>query len=480
MKPNPLIPVFTRIALCLGFILALADTARADSTTVPTDAVATGLAPQYRPSDIPTAHPALGVDTAARPTVDIANIDHPLAPVLHAMKQGRWHDARQQVQILLAQNPADMDALFLAGQIAEQLQQPQQAADYYQQMLAHNSQLPRPRLELAKVLWQAGEAAAAEYHFRLALSQELPEPVQKHVQAYLHAIKQHKSSWQISATVAPGSNINQGSGHQSVTIGDKEFTLSPESQAQSGVGLQLQLSGQYRFGTQRQWFGTAQIHWQEYGGRSLDNTYGRLMLGRHINTGSPQRHLQAALGVQHVQYQQHALYSGAVARLDYAQQWSENKQWFIGWEGQQLHYRPEYAYLHARQHWLNAGIAGVARGRTSYQIAVQAGSSRAQERTYGFYSVGADLSVRHLFDWQQLTLGAKAAYTRTRYRGEAPFFGQTRQEQQYTGQLSLLKRNWSWHGFAPELALQYSRNRANIALYDRHSRQIRFTLNRVF
>ena len=438
--------------------------------------------PQYTPQNIPAvaAETLTPPANTSPPPADVANMDHPLAAVLAAMKQGRWSLAQQRVHALLAATPTDMDALFLAGQIAEQLQQPQQAAAYYRQMLAQNPQLPRPRLELAKVLWQAGEAEAAEHHFRLAQSLRLPENVARQVDHYLLAIKRQRLSWYISASLAPGNNINQGSIHQTVEIDDKIFTLSDSSRAQAGVGLHVNAGGQYRFGPQRQWFSTLQLSAQEYAGRQSDSLYGRLMLGKNIDTGSPRRQLQAAVGIQHVQYQQRALYSGAVVQLDYSQQWGNNTQWFAGWEAQQLHYRPEYAYLRAQQHWLSGGINIVQGGRTRYQAILQAGSSRAQEKAHGFETVGLSASVQHMLNWQQLTVGAKVGYSHTRYRGTTAFFEQTRQEQQYTGQLSLLKRNWSWHGFAPELALQYSRNRANIALYDRHSRQIRFTLNKVF
>lgn len=396
------------------------------------------------------------------------------------MKHSRWTQAEAQINALLAAEPNNLDALFLAGQIAEQRQQPKQAAAYYRQMLEHNSNLPRPRLELAKSLWQSGDAEAAEYHFRLAQSLALPEAVQKNVERYLQAIKRERLTWQVSATLAPGSNINQGSRHETVEINGETFTLSPDNRAKSGIGLNIQAGGRYRFGHQHRWFAEGMAAWQEHSGRHNDSLYTRALLGRTLSPHGSRRHLQAAVGIQHVQYRQRALYLGAIVKIDYAQPWGSNKQWFAGWESQQLHYRPEYRYMRAHQHWFNTGISGTAGGRTDYRTSLYGGINRAEEKAYSFDSIGTEASLRHNFNWQQLTLGAHIGYQHTRYRGEAAFFKQTRREQRYSGRLTALKRNWQWRGIAPELALQYSRTRSNIALYDSHSKQLNLTFSKTF
>ena len=58
-----------------------------------------------------------------------------------------------------------------------------------------------------------------------------------------------------------------------------------------------------------------------------------------------------------------------------------------------------------------------------------------------------------------------------------PLAGYTRYDQNYTGSITLTKRDWNLLGFAPSLNYTYTRNVSNIAVwdYDSHSVDLRLT-----
>lgn len=402
-----------------------------------------------------------------------------LPTVLNLMKAGQWQAAKTALEPLLQHNPPSLHGLFLAGQVAEQQQDWQSAVGYYRQMLNLDSTLQRPRLELARALAKIGEINASEYQFNLVLGQKLPEPVQHNVFSMLQNLKAETSLFNLQFALLPSSNINQGTQQRSVILDGKKYTLSQNSRAKRGIGLQLTLNGEKRFGEEYQWFLNGTLNNLDYANRQNDQTATRVSLGRSF--GNQRRHAwDISFGGQHLLYQHKGLYQGLLGQINYS--WRLKPSWklALAWETQQLHYRPEYAYQRGWQHGLSANLTHITQGRTIYSWGIQQGFKQAAERNYSYRTLTLRTGVRHHFDFAQLTVGANLAYTQTNYRDIAPFFKVVRQDKRWSGSVDLLKRNWSWQGFAPRLSFHYTENRSTIPLNQYKNKQVRLIFSKEF
>ncbi|WP_176552235.1 surface lipoprotein assembly modifier [Testudinibacter sp. TR-2022] len=424
--------------------------------------------------------PTLSAVPTAAPTQQLLKLEQYILPtVLQQMKKGEWQAAQQALAPLLNHVPPSLHGLFLAGQIAEQQQAWQSAVSYYRKMLAIDSSLHRPRLELANALAKSGDIKAAEYQFNLALSQKLPQAVENNVFSRLQHLKDQTTYLNFHFSLVPSSNINQGSNRRSFILDGKEYFLTESSKAKRGLGMQWGINAEKRFGQQYQWFVSGALQHSDFPNKYNDQTVSRLMLGRSF--GTQQRHsLDVALGGHHVLYQHKGLYHGGVLRLDYA--WRIQPDWrlALSWESQQLHYRPQFDYMRGWQHWATAKLIHLSQGRTSYYWGVQQGFNRAAEKSYAYRTLSWQSGIRHHFDFQQLTLGGHLSYTTTRYLAADPFFRTQRQDKRWNVSADILKRDWSWRGFSPRLSFHYSDNRSNIPIHTNQNKQVRLTFSKEF
>lgn len=414
----------------------------------------------------------------AQPTPELEN--QILPQTLALMKRGQWQQAKQTLAPLLARVPPSLHGLFLAGQIAEQQQDWQSAVSYYRKMLAIDSSLHRPRLELAKVFAKTGDNKAAEYQFNLVLSQQLPQQVEHNVYAHLQQLRSENASFNLQFALLPSSNINQGTAQRSVVLKDgRVYQLSESSRAKSGIGWQVSLDGEKRFGARNQWFVNASLSHLDYANRRHDQTSSRLAVGRSF--GNQKGHsLDVSLGGHHLLYQHKGLYQGVLGRADYG--WRLKPDWklSLSWESQQLHYRPEYVYQRGWQHWLTARLTHISQGKTLYYWSVQQGFKQTAERSYSYRSTALQTGVRHQFDWQQLTVGGHLSYSKTDYRDVMPIFGKIRHDKRWSASVDILKRDWSWKGFAPRLSFHYTHNDSTIPLNAYKNQQIRLVFSKAF
>lgn len=134
---------------------------------------------------------------------------------------------------------------FLLGMIAVQREAYSRAEEIFRAILDERPETIRVRLELARVLFAQKRDQAAAYHFRLALSAELPEETIQNIRLFLNLIEQRRS-WRINAQigVAPDSNISAGPKDQTVELFGLPFELDDDARERSGLGLSSSLSAE--------------------------------------------------------------------------------------------------------------------------------------------------------------------------------------------------------------------------------------------
>ncbi|MDE0174793.1 MAG: surface lipoprotein assembly modifier [Defluviicoccus sp.] len=187
---------------------------------------------------------AVGSQAPPRPELSAGTL---IEAARKAIARGNLDDA---AFLLKGVNPGedDIDAVdFLWGTIAAKRGDWREAIARFRAMLARNPDLPRVRLDLAFVYFQAGEDRNAAYHFRLALgTADLPEIARARALAFLDRIRRRKT-WSVTGSFAvlPDSNINNATGARSVELFGLPATLSDDARRTSGVGVSANLSGGY-------------------------------------------------------------------------------------------------------------------------------------------------------------------------------------------------------------------------------------------
>jgi Flp pilus assembly protein TadD len=140
----------------------------------------------------------LGVLALLRTVASSAATDEEIATATRLLASGRLEEAEPLVARLRREEAPPLQVLFLSGAIFLERGRYDDAAEEFRRMLVRDPTLLRPRLELARALFLAGDYQAARYHFEQVLSVPLPETVRNNVLAYLTLIRERVPSLVLS------------------------------------------------------------------------------------------------------------------------------------------------------------------------------------------------------------------------------------------------------------------------------------------
>jgi len=160
-----------------------------------------------------------------------------------------------------------------------------EAAEEFRLILARDPTLVRPRLELARALFMARQYDAARYHFEQVLASPLPEAVKANVLAYLTLIRERVPSFAFSFDMVSDSNPKQATSSSIVEIGGLLYRLNQSALAQPAVGTLLTGQGKVPLPSDSSWFARGYVEHYDYPGADLDQGYGQLLAGKHLDLG---------------------------------------------------------------------------------------------------------------------------------------------------------------------------------------------------
>jgi tetratricopeptide (TPR) repeat protein len=377
------------------------------------------------------------------------------------LAQGRIDEAEALVRRLRAEPDPQLQVIFLSGMILVERGEYMDAADEFRRMLQEDPSLLRPRLELGRTLYLAGEYQAARYHFEQVLSVPLPEAVRNNVLRYVNAIREREPSLIISLDVVFDSNPRQATSSETVEIGGKLYTLNADAREQSGRGLGVKASGKLPFGPDRAWFVRGYLESYDYSGREFDFAYLQALGGRHFNLGPHSLDLEA--GAHYAAYQGTDLYRGPNLVVTDFVRLRQNLTLTASVDARELVY-DQYSFLDGWQYVESVELRYALSPRQSLRGGGLLVQSNAEEDAFAFdgYAVNARYIREWRGGWISSIFGQFAAY---RYRAIDPFFDNQRDDHEWRVELMLTNRKLMYRGLAPTFTLGYVERDSNIELY---------------
>lgn len=363
------------------------------------------------------------------------------------------------------------DIDFLRGTIAFEKKDYDAAIDHFRELLRRDPSLNRVRLDLARAYFMKGDDRAAEYYFRAAAAQGVPDAVQKSIDVFLDAIRRRKH-WEftVSAAIAPDSNINAATTAQSVDVFGLPFAISDTARQTSGIGLTASLGASYQWdigantklrtglgyngteytrqeftdrqvssyvgprfllseGTELSVLGTASRRW--YGGIPLNYGVGGRIEGR--TTLSPRFLLDGAIAGQQMHYnaEHYSSYTGPVISINTGLTYALSPSSFV------------------------RGGGGVTRERT----AVSGFRNYQYAANFGYY--------RENLPYRFAVYGGIQA-TFINYDTALAAFGTVRKDTEMSYRLSLSNKYIDIFGFTPVVSYVHTDRYSNIGFYSYH------------
>jgi outer membrane protein len=166
---------------------------------------------------------------------------------------GRFDDAKPFLAAMESDPALKSETALLKGLTANSAQDWTSAEKNFRAVLSQKPTWTRARLELARALYNQGERQAADYHFRLAETDNLPTDVARVVQDYRQSIRT-KKNWRfnVQAGLAPDSNISNGTTADVIVFNNClianlcGFVTPEESKKKTGLGQIANLGGSVR------------------------------------------------------------------------------------------------------------------------------------------------------------------------------------------------------------------------------------------
>lgn len=218
------------------------------------------------------------------------NLDSQIAQLINS---GQIKSAQE---VLEASNPSETARLFFAGRVFKASQNYLVAIAIFREVIDRDPNRINAKRELAHTLLLAGEFENAETYFYELLQIDKNEIMQNGYRRFLGVIARHRpSAVSLKFSLLPSSNINKGTDNAVFDSELGELIIEPSIQAESGVGIQFELSGFFRRPASAQ--SRMQLNWAvssiKYGNENYDNITGLLSVSYEKRTLNRQWSLSA-------------------------------------------------------------------------------------------------------------------------------------------------------------------------------------------
>jgi len=385
------------------------------------------------------------------------------------LESGRIDEAQAIVSRLRASPNPDLQVLFLSGALYAIKGRYSEAAEEFRLMLARDPTLVRPRLELARALFLAHEYNAARYHFEQVLASPLPDMVRLNILNYLTLIRERVPSFAFSFDIVADSNPKQATSSSIVEIGGLLYQLNQSARAERATGALVTAQGKVPLPSDPSWFVRGYVEHYDYPGGDLDQGYGQLLGGKHIDLGP--HGLDFEGGAHLATYAGRTLYQGATWRVSDFIRVGQTYALNLAVEARDLRY-DDFPFLSGWQYVGNAELRHAITPVSSIFGGLTYIRGLAAEDPFAFTGYG--INVRYTHEFKGGWIGSVFyQYSWYGFDGVDPFFGEVRVDSDNRAELSVTNRYLSYKGFAPRLTVGMDNRRSNIELYSFHRVYVR-------
>ena len=341
-------------------------------------------------------------------------------------------------------------------------------------MLAIDSTLHRPRLELAYVLFKNGDYDGAKYHFEKVLSLAESPEVKNNIRSFLNQIREELPKFNLTLGIIKDSNPNQETSSRKVTIGGLEFELGSTNNDKSDVGYEVKLNSKFPLSNKDKTFIKANIEHTDYSGANNTKTYLSTSYGKHISL-SLDSSITPKIGHHKFIYKSNSLYGGNTLGLNFFKR-IDNKS-SIEIDTRLLDYNyPNYSHMNGLKKSMVLQYSNNPSSNNQYKFQVSKLLSDAEDKSIAYNRTGFLINnIRDISNgW---IVGLDAKLNNKRYESLDPFFGLVRDDKEKTVEISIVNTQYEMYGLSPRLVIGKTNNESNISLYefDRTYSKVEFT-----
>lgn len=351
------------------------------------------------------------------------------------------------------------------------------AAKALRDLLAEQPTANPARLELARILAQAGDSAAARAELARAEAAGLPAEVEATVRRFSSALQsRRKRGLSLDFASGPDSNINRATGDRFVDTIIDPFELDPDARAQSGVG--------FSFGAQAfsrddplgiGLLSRAGVHADLFGKARFNDLQFNLDSGPEIAT--PLGRLRPAVTYERRWYGDDPYSTGLGGAVNLLKEIGARTQIEIDASRVRQTIKPN----RGQDGWrtsLGLGLSRAIGGATTARLSLRGANLDARVRPESLRQRSASLLLARRY--ASLTVYGEAGFTRTTGVEPLFLFGKTRRDHRLDLAGGLVLNWFKLGGFAPLMRVTYSRSNANIAIHDYRRTRLDLGLSRSF
>lgn len=382
-------------------------------------------------------------------------------------EQDNEFDNAENIYRVLAQNPdveIRSEARFRHGRLLTRQNKLADAAVLYRAILDDNPDAQAVRLELAAVLSQMGDLAAARRQLRQAQAGGLPPDVARIADQYaasLRSFKPYGASIEIS--MAPTTNINRATSANTLETIVADMDLSDDARATSGVGLKIggQISGRVPLDRQLNLTGRLSSQTSLYRDSSFNDFQGTGQIGLEVRLGDWR--LRPELGRTYRWYGK-VPYATTDAVSLYVQRPL----------GPRAQIEASLALGEADYKWNDLQDGPVYNASLTYERAISArmGASfgltfdRQGARDPGYATTSAGGQLLFWREMGQASLYGIIGVSGLRADERLALFRDRRKDWQYRAVAGATLRQLTISGFAPIVRVSYERNDSTVGIHD--------------
>ncbi len=370
-------------------------------------------------------------------------------------------------------------AQFMLGVLRKAQGRFDEAIRIFRKLLAAHPEFQRVRLELAHALYSQQEDDSARHHFELVLGSVTNPDLQKTLRGFIDAMDKRKR-WNLSGyfSLAPSTNINQGSSARVVRLNGLDFVLAEQSRKKSGVGVNGGVSAGYRLPLSERLdlVVGGGAHLKRYQETGYNDTILSAEVGPRYRFKSGD---VAVYGTAARRWYGGAAYSWLFgARLQTTVRLSPKDILRVGGHCQ----RKQFDVVDYQDGWTcGATVSGDHFLDTRSFVRVMAGFSRDKTglKHLDYDSKNVAIGYYRELPWG-LSVYGQAKYTRLDYSGVYPTAIEARNDDRLDFTLHVTKRDWQIFGFAPMAQYTYTLNQSNIGFHDYDAHGVNLTWTKKF